>query len=96
MKSKVITDCDRSLYATAPIAPTRKLKDQNDVQLLHAQANGLRARSGGEGEVGALGVGTYWFVRSVDEMTVRPRPASPDQPTNVETDRPPEGVVPHC
>ncbi len=42
MKSKVITDCDRSLYATAPIAPTRKLKDQNDVQLLHAQANGLK------------------------------------------------------
>ena len=42
MKSKVITDCDRSLYATAPIAPTRKLKDQNDLQLLHAQANGLK------------------------------------------------------
>ena len=42
VKSKVITDCDRSLYATAPIAPTRTLKDQNDVQLLHAQANGLK------------------------------------------------------
>jgi hypothetical protein len=37
----------------------------------------LEARSGGEGEVGALGIGTYGFARSVDEITVRPRPASP-------------------
>src|SRR5690625_6896102 len=27
------------------------------------------ARSGGEGEVGALGIGTYWFARSVDERS---------------------------
>ena len=42
MKNRIISDCDRSRYATAPISPTRELKDQNDVQLLHAQANGLK------------------------------------------------------
>ena len=52
----------------------------------------FEARSGGEGEVGALGIGTYWFARSVDEMTLHPRPASPGKPTNVETDHP-HGVL---
>ena len=33
---------------------------------------------------------------SFDEMTVRPRPASPGQPTNVETDHPPEGAHSHA
>lgn len=37
-----ITDCNRALYATAPVSPTQKLKDDNDLQLLHAQANGLK------------------------------------------------------
>lgn len=35
-------DCNRALYATAPIEPQRRLNDDNDVQLLHAQANGLK------------------------------------------------------
>lgn len=46
------------------------------------------ARSGGEGEVGALGVGTYGFAWSVDEITMHPRPASPGTTTIVETDHP--------
>jgi len=37
----------------------------------------FEARSGGEGEVGASVIGTYWFAQSVDEMTAHPRPASP-------------------
>ena len=49
----------------------------------------FRARSGGEGEVGALSIGTYGFARSVHEITVRPRPASPGSTITVETDHPP-------
>lgn len=41
-KSIKIIDCNRAVYATAPISSTRKLKDDNDLQLLHAQANGLK------------------------------------------------------
>ncbi len=48
----------------------------------------FEARSGGEGEVGASVIGTYWFAQSVDEMTVHPRPASPEPTTVVETDHP--------
>lgn len=48
----------------------------------------FEARSGGEGEVGASVIGTYWFAQSVDEMTVHPRPASPEPMTVVETDHP--------
>lgn len=36
-----ILDCDRSLYATAPIESKRTLRDNNDVQNVHAQINGL-------------------------------------------------------
>ena len=46
------------------------------------------ARSGGEGEVGASVIGTYWFAQGVDEMTAHPRPASPEPTTVVETDHP--------
>ena len=49
----------------------------------------FEARSGGEGEVGASVIGTYWFAQSVDEMTAHPRPASPEPTTVVETDHPP-------
>src|SRR5690606_38373374 len=48
----------------------------------------FRTRSGGECEVGALGIGTYWFARSVNEITLHPRPASPGTTTIVETDHP--------
>ena len=48
----------------------------------------FEARSGDEGEVGASVIGTYWFAQSVDEMTVHPRPASPEPMTVVETDHP--------
>ena len=51
-------------------------------------------RSGGEGELGALGIGTYWFAESVDEMTLHPRPASPETTTIVETDHPPVQLSP--
>lgn len=37
-----IVDCDRSKYATAPIAAQRIMNDKNDVQNLHAQINGLK------------------------------------------------------
>src|SRR5699024_2354590 len=47
------------------------------------------ARSGGEGEVGAVVISTYWFARSVNEMTLHSRPASPETTTVVETDHPP-------
>jgi len=46
----------------------------------------FRTRSGGECEVGAVGIGTYWFAGSVDEITLHPRPASPGSTTIVETD----------
>jgi len=42
IQNKVIYDCDRSINATVPITPSRTLNDKNDVQLLHAQANGLK------------------------------------------------------
>src|SRR5690625_4402379 len=48
----------------------------------------FEARSGGEGEVGALGIGTYWFAEVVIEMTLHPRPASSGTTTVVETDHP--------
>lgn len=41
-RSIKIIDCNRELYATAPIESHRKLNDNNDLQLLHAQANGLK------------------------------------------------------
>lgn len=36
-----VVDCNRLLYATVPVMSQRKLNDDNDTQLLHAQANGL-------------------------------------------------------
>ena len=45
---------------------------------------------GGESEVGALSVGTYWFARGVNEITLHPRPASLPLAGNVETDHPHE------
>lgn len=36
-----IVDCDRRLFATAPITPERFLNDKNDIQNIHAQINGL-------------------------------------------------------
>lgn len=41
-KNIEIFDCNRELYANVPIESHRKLNDDNDVQLLHAQANGLK------------------------------------------------------
>ncbi len=42
IKQIIITNCDPAKNATAPITPQRKLNDQNDIQLQHAQANGLK------------------------------------------------------
>jgi hypothetical protein len=47
----------------------------------------LFAPASGEGEVGALVIGTYGFTRIVSEITVCPRPASPGSTITVETDR---------
>lgn len=48
----------------------------------------FEARSGGEGEVGALGIGTYWLTDIVNEISLHPRPASSRSTTTVETDHP--------
>lgn len=40
--SKNYSDCDRIHYPSAPIQPTEKLNDLNDIQLIHAQKNGLK------------------------------------------------------
>jgi hypothetical protein len=49
----------------------------------------LVTRSGGECEVGALGIGTYWFTAVVvNELTPSPRPASPGSTSDVETCHP--------
>lgn len=37
-----ISDCDHEKYATAPIKPSNRLNDLNDIHLLHAQTNGLK------------------------------------------------------
>ncbi len=59
-----------------------------------------RARLCSEGEVSALGFGTYWFARSVNEITLHPRPASRRITSDVETDHPrgppSEGPLSHC
>ncbi len=39
---RVIIDCDRSKFATAPIEPMRTLKDLNEIQNLHAKNNGIK------------------------------------------------------
>ena len=46
------------------------------------------ARSGGEGEIGALVLGTYEFAEGVNEITLPPRPASLRRAGAVETDHP--------
>src|SRR5512145_1271510 len=61
-----------------PVTESRALSDRRT----------SKPRSGGEGEVGALGIGTYWFAGSVNEITQHPRPASPGSTTIVETDHP--------
>ena len=46
------------------------------------------ARSGGEGEISALRIGTCCFPRMVNEVTMGPRPASAVSTANVETCHP--------
>lgn len=44
-KNKIIhytSDCDHVRFANVPIAPSNKLNDPNEVQLVHAQKNGLK------------------------------------------------------
>ena len=36
------TDCNQALNASAPISPSSVLNDKNDIQLVHAQKNGLK------------------------------------------------------
>ena len=37
-----ISDCDHVRFANEPIVPSNKLKDPNELQLIHAQKNGLK------------------------------------------------------
>jgi hypothetical protein len=37
-----VSDCDHVHFATAPIKPSNKLNDPNEVQLIHAEKNGLK------------------------------------------------------
>jgi hypothetical protein len=37
-----VSDCDHVRFPTAPISPSNKLNDQNEIHLLHAQTNGLK------------------------------------------------------
>lgn len=63
----------------------------NDARIRIGITYGLtdyRARLGSEGEVSALGFGTYCFAGSVDEITLHPRPASRGFTGAVETDQP--------
>lgn len=59
-----------------------------------------RARLCSEGEVSALGFGTYCFAEIVNEITLHPRPASRRITSDVETDHPrgppSEGPLSHC
>ncbi len=36
-----VSDCDHVHYATAPIEPSKKLNDPNELQLIHAELNGI-------------------------------------------------------
>jgi hypothetical protein len=40
--SKLYSECDRIHFANAPIVPSDKLNDLNEVQIVHAQKNGLK------------------------------------------------------
>lgn len=40
--SKTYTQCDPVHFASAPIEPSERLNDPNELQLLHAQTNGLK------------------------------------------------------
>lgn len=65
----------------------------NDARIRGGVTHGLtdyRARLRSEGEVSALGFGTYCFAGSVYEITPHPRPASRRFAGAVETDQPRE------
>lgn len=87
-------DTDGLSYLKVPPAPVTRVGSSgslDDARIRDGSTPGLtdfEARSGGEGEVGASVIGTYWFTRSVLEMTVHPLPASPGTTTVVETDQP--------
>jgi len=41
-KTHYVSDCDHVKFANAPITPSKKLNDSNELQLIHALKNGLR------------------------------------------------------
>jgi hypothetical protein len=85
---------DRPSHLSVQAAPMTKatssgsLDDASIWSESYPRLTDFRTRSGGENEVGAVGIGTYWFAGSVDEITLHPRPASPGSTTIVETDHP--------
>ncbi len=80
---------EKSRTASRRRRAARSLDDaRNRVGITHGLTD-YRARcSGSEGEVSALGVGTYGCAGSVDEITLHPRPASRGFAGDVETDHP--------
>ena len=71
--------------------PSGSLNDARHRAGSTTRADGLKvhaAKSGGENVVGAVLFGTYWFARSVNELSARSRLASPRSTTTVETDHP--------
>jgi hypothetical protein len=74
----------------------RAARPLDDARIRVGITHGLtdyRARLRSEGEVSALGFGTYWFAGSVYEITLHPRPASRRFTSTVETDQPRESFV---
>lgn len=75
-------------HGAHPVAPLNDARHQTEGT---TWADGLKvhaAISGGENVVGAVLFGTYWFARSVNELSAHSRPASPRSTTAVETDHP--------
>ena len=93
-RTRADTFADRPSHLSVPAAPMTRatssgfLDDAGYWDGSGSQADGVRARSGGEGELVARVIGNYVFAGIVYEISLRPRPASPRSTTTVETDQP--------
>jgi hypothetical protein len=64
-----------------PCGRSERVSPLDEIRTRAEGTPGLTLRqlaSGGESEVSALGIGTYWFPGIVNETTLGPRPASPE------------------
>ena len=93
-RTRADTFADRPSHLSVPAVPMTRttssgfLDDAGYWDGSGSQADGVRARSGGEGELVARVIGNYVFAGIVYEISLRPRPASPRSTTTVETDQP--------